>query len=146
MQHSPSHLPEDILTEEPLFELAPRRRRWKAAMLDYFMVVVVIFVFIRFLGHLIPELLVLILLPWLILLPLMEVFTRGQTLGKWMYRIRSAKPDGSKIEITQALTRHLLDVVDLLPILGFVGLTVAANNSRQQRLGDLVAKTIVIKA
>ena len=145
MQHSPTYLPQDILTEVPLFELAPRRRRWKAAMLDYFMVVVIILVFIRFLGHLIPGLWVLIL-PWLILLPLMEVFTRGQTLGKWVYRMRSAKPDGSKIEVTQALTRHLLDLVDFLPLLGIVGLTVAANNRRQQRVGDLVAKTIVIKA
>ncbi len=144
MQHSPSYLPEDILTEEPLFELAPRRRRWKAAMLDYFIVVVLVLVFTRFFWWM-PGLLVLTL-PWLILLPLMEVFTRGQTLGKWMYRIRSAKPDGSKIEVTQALTRHLLDVVDFLPVLGIVGLTVAANNRRQQRVGDLVAKTIVIKA
>jgi uncharacterized RDD family membrane protein YckC len=145
MQHSPSYLPEDILTEDPLFELAPRRRRWKAAMLDYFMFVVLVFVFIRFGGNFIPGLWIFII-PWLILLPLMEAFTRGQTLGKWVYRMRSAKPDGSKIEVTQALTRHLLDVVDFLPVLGIVGLTVAANNRRQQRVGDLVAKTIVIKA
>jgi uncharacterized RDD family membrane protein YckC len=86
-----------------------------------------------------------VLLPWLVVIPGWETFNKGQTIGKAMFRIKAAKPDGSKIDIASSIVRHVFDFVDFLPFAGIIGLTVASNNKKAQRLGDLVAKTIVVE-
>ncbi len=70
----------------------------------------------------------------------------GQTLGKKVMGIKVAAADGPLTPRTIAI-RTLLRIVDgfpwVLPYL--VGTVVAATTAKHQRIGDLVAKTLVIR-
>jgi uncharacterized RDD family membrane protein YckC len=80
---------------------------------------------------------------WFVTIPLVESF-KGQTLGKYLFKIKVTAFDFSEISFFQALIRHLLDFVDWFPFFGIVGLLVASNNNMNQRVGDLAAKTVVV--
>lgn len=73
------------------------------------------------------------------LIPLQEGLT-GKTIGKRVAKIKVVAEDYSPCSPGAAIVRHLFDFVDL----AVVGLIVAASNGKNQRVGDLVAKTIVI--
>lgn len=83
-------------------------------------------------------------LPWFLFFPGIESFNKGQTLAKALFRIRTVKEDNSRLSFGNSFVKHLFDVVDYFPFFGITGLIVAANNKKKQRVGDLVAKTIVI--
>ena len=80
---------------------------------------------------------------WFLMFPITEGLN-GQTLGKMLCKIKVIKNDHSKFSISNSLARRLFDFVDYLPFLGIVGIIVASNNNLRQRVGDLVAKTIVV--
>ena len=71
--------------------------------------------------------------------------TRGQTIGKMITKIKVVREDGSPIDMEQAFKRNILRVID-----GFVAYLIGAvliwRSDKQQRLGDTVAKTVVVKA
>ena len=69
---------------------------------------------------------------------------KGQTVGKMLLGIKVIKNDYAKSSISHSIIRHLFDMVDYLPFFGIVGIIVASNNDLKQRVGDLVAKTIVV--
>ena len=73
---------------------------------------------------------------------LCETFLNGQTPGKWLLGLRVLTYEGQPINGLQAIMRNLLRAADLL--LPLIGLIVMMLNSRFQRLGDLVAGTIVV--
>jgi uncharacterized RDD family membrane protein YckC len=74
---------------------------------------------------------------------LLEGLWNGQTLGKKALSIRVRMADGTAITFAAALGRNLLRPADMLPFCYFVGLLAMFTNPRSQRLGDLVANTIV---
>ena len=71
--------------------------------------------------------------------------SRGQTIGKMITKIKVVREDGKPIDMNQAFTRNILRIVD-----GFIGYLIGAiliwRSDKKQRLGDRVAKTIVVKA
>ncbi len=73
----------------------------------------------------------------------------GQTPGKRLMKLRVIREDGRPITIWEAVTRNLLRLFDSAP--GFVlpiysvGLVFVFLNSRDQRVGDLFAGTVVIR-
>jgi uncharacterized RDD family membrane protein YckC len=69
---------------------------------------------------------------------------RGQTLGKRLLRLRVVDARGLRLDFTQCLLRNLLRFVDALPFAYAVGGVTALLNARGQRLGDLVAGTLVV--
>lgn len=71
--------------------------------------------------------------------------TTGQTIGKKAMNIRVVKPDGRPCDFASALIRSILRVVDSL-VIGLVGIVVISVTEKKQRIGDLVANTIVVKA
>jgi uncharacterized RDD family membrane protein YckC len=79
-----------------------------------------------------------IVYPWL-----MEAL-RGQTLGKMVVGIKVVREDGSPVGVWQSLVRSVLRVVDGL-FVGIVGALLIATSRKQQRLGDRVAHTIVVR-
>jgi uncharacterized RDD family membrane protein YckC len=77
----------------------------------------------------------------LFLWPLSESFS-GQTIGKRLVGLKVVNESFKEIKTRQAILRFLFAYIDL----GFflVGLFVASSNKQNQRIGDLVAKTVVI--
>jgi len=71
---------------------------------------------------------------------------RGATVGKMVTRIRVVREDGSPCGLASAIVRNVLRVVDILPFLYIVGLVLISRSDKRQRLGDRLAKTVVIKA
>ena len=71
----------------------------------------------------------------------------GQTLGKKVMGIKVVAADGL-LTPQKVATRTLLRMVDgfpwVLPYL--VGTVVAATSSKHQRIGDMAAKTVVVRA
>ena len=69
-----------------------------------------------------------------------ELFLRGQTLGKRMSAIRVVKANGFALDAPSILVRNIFRVLDHVPILWVVPVL----SSHSQRLGDMVAGTVVI--
>jgi len=74
-----------------------------------------------------------------------ETIWNGQTPGKRVTGIRVVKRGGLPLTFTDALLRNLLRIVDNLPSYGLVGLISFFSTRNQQRLGDLVADTVVVR-
>jgi uncharacterized RDD family membrane protein YckC len=81
---------------------------------------------------------------WFVIIVLPEGLS-GQSIGKRIAGIKTLKQDENKASIGTIIVRHLLDPVDFFPFFGIVGFLVASNNTLKQRVGDLVAKTIIVK-
>lgn len=75
----------------------------------------------------------------------LEWLWRGQTLGKRLLRLAVIDEHGLRLTFSQVLIRNLLRVVDSLPAMYLVGGLVCVLTRRSQRLGDLVATTVVIR-
>lgn len=139
----------DVL-DEP--KLALRRTRIGAALIDFSIIALVGYIIGIFFGqaytaegtvgyHLEgwPALL------WFgasfALVPLQEGLT-GKTLGKRMVKIKVVRADTLEVSVGASIVRHLFDLVDYFLL---IGLIVSCCNKKKQRIGDLVAGTIVIE-
>ncbi len=75
-----------------------------------------------------------------------EVFMDGQSIGKRIMKIKVISLDGAQPRFSQYLLRWLFRIVDFLLIEpGLVALVTAAVCAKPQRLGDIVAGTILIR-
>lgn len=76
---------------------------------------------------------------------LFEAFGNGRTPGKRVAKIRVIHQSGRGINFVEALARNLVRYVDYMP--GFYGVGVVAIflSRRHQRLGDMVAGTLVVR-
>jgi len=71
---------------------------------------------------------------------------RGQTPGKRWLKLRVIREDGRPISFFEAMVRNLLRVVDfLVPPFYSIGLISVFATARDQRVGDLVAGTVVVR-
>ncbi len=75
-----------------------------------------------------------------------EAFWRGQTPGKRLLRLRVMDAGGLRLDLRQVVIRNLLRAVDALPQLYLVGGVACLVTARAQRLGDLAADTVVVRA
>jgi uncharacterized RDD family membrane protein YckC len=75
---------------------------------------------------------------------LFEALWKGQTPGKRWAGIRVIKDSGRPINTFEALARNLLRAVDFLPLFYGVGVLTMLLNSKNRRLGDYVAGTLVV--
>jgi uncharacterized RDD family membrane protein YckC len=84
---------------------------------------------------------------WLLWLVYFTYFegTSGQTIGKSLTHLKVVKEDGSKCDFGSAFVRNILRIVDHLPFLYILGIILIAATDKRQRLGDMLAKTIVVK-
>jgi uncharacterized RDD family membrane protein YckC len=93
----------------------------------------------------------------------LETYRNGQTWGKRVAGIQVLSTDGYAIDGVQAMTRNLFRYLDILPMIpaglfysldietsvtwlptGLIGLLCMAINPRYQRVGDLIAGTMVV--
>ncbi len=78
-----------------------------------------------------------VLLTWL---------NRGQTLGKRMVGLRVISQNGGAVSLPSAVLRTLLMAADAFPVLLLVDVVLLFLSARCQRLGDMVAGTLVVIA
>ncbi|HYA33045.1 MAG TPA: RDD family protein [Candidatus Bathyarchaeia archaeon] len=73
----------------------------------------------------------------------------GQTVGKMAVRIKVVRQaDGAPIDYSEAAVRTILRFLDLIPYIVpyLLGAILIWSSEEKQRLGDRVAKTVVVKA
>jgi uncharacterized RDD family membrane protein YckC len=73
-----------------------------------------------------------------------ELMWNGQTPGKRLLHLRVIKADGSPVSGIDVLLRNLSRPIDTLGPMGLIGLLMIFVSRKAQRLGDLMARTIVI--
>ncbi|HJX85003.1 MAG TPA: RDD family protein, partial [Candidatus Angelobacter sp.] len=74
-----------------------------------------------------------------------EIFWKGQTPGKRWAGIRVIKDSGRPINAFEAIARNLVRIVDYFPGMYGVGVVTMLLNSKNRRLGDFVAGTLVVQ-
>ena len=74
-----------------------------------------------------------------------ETLLRGRTPGKMLTHLRVVSADGGVVGWRQSLLRNLLRIVDSMPAGYAVAIVSMLTSKRVQRLGDLVASTVVIR-
>ncbi len=72
-----------------------------------------------------------------------EALWNGQTPGKRYVHIRVIKETGRPITTYEAVTRNLMRIIDSIPAYG-VGILSMLLSSKNKRLGDFVAGTVVV--
>lgn len=153
------------------YEFASSIQRAIAAMLDgivmavYIILFLVIFSFSDLEEYLLVEL-IMIKLPWIFYHPLLEYLAQGQTLGKYIMGIRVVTIDGERPGLREIFTRWIfkgyflwisfsfsvfLGAPELLFVgviqlsIGFIGFFACSVSERKQRIGDVMANTVVIR-
>ena len=75
-----------------------------------------------------------------------ETLMRGRTVGKRAMGLRAVTLEGAPVRLRHVLLRMMGGLVDrMLPPLGITGTLFVLGTSRHQRVGDLLAGTIVIR-
>lgn len=74
-----------------------------------------------------------------------DVYFYGQTLGKMAVGIKVRRLDGNEILFTDAVTRWLMRIPDIFISAGALAAILINSTERQQRMGDILAGTIVIR-
>lgn len=68
----------------------------------------------------------------------------GGTLGKLTVGMRVAKSTGEPLDLKASLIRNVMRIVDFLPLFYLVGAISVWNSKTKQRVGDRLAKTVVV--
>lgn len=132
------------------YRLANVGDRILATILDYLIFIVYYFIVLYIIGATDskPEwgLISLIFLPVLLYDLYCEVLFNGQSFGKFVLKIKVVKIDGTQPGLGSYLLRWLFRIVEsALFFSGLVPLITILVNGKGQRLGDIAAKTTVIK-
>ena len=86
-----------------------------------------------------------VFLPVLLYHVAFEMLAEGQSPGKMLLKIRVARLDGAQPTLGQYVLRWLLRFVDVTFSSGSVAVIAVSVSKRQQRLGDVVAGTTVVR-
>lgn len=74
-----------------------------------------------------------------------EALNGGRTPGKAAFGIRVASVDGTALSLVAVTLRTLMRLIDFLPGAYAIGAIAIVTSNRNQRLGDLVANTVVVR-
>ncbi len=129
------------------FQLASVGERISASLLDLLFFFVV-YMLLMLLAGLLGKGFVwglLFMIPMLFYTLLFEVFMNGQTPGKKILKIKVSTVDGSAPTFSNYLIRWTFRLVDISLTYGICGILCIVIGEKGQRLGDILAKTTVIK-
>jgi uncharacterized RDD family membrane protein YckC len=73
-----------------------------------------------------------------------EAFMGGQTPGKRMLGLRVLQNNGQSATLLSVLIRNLFRLLDVMPTFYFIGAVSIILSSKDKRIGDMVAGTIVV--
>lgn len=135
------------------YELGSVGDRIIACLLDWLIIVayvIITFAVMSFgsLASFIREnvwLVIVLLLPIVFYDLLSEMWLNGQSVGKKVMGIKVISLTGEPPAFSQYLIRWLFRLVDFSSFLGLVALATVAATEKHQRLGDIVAGTVLVK-
>lgn len=151
------------------YEYATVIQRTTAAIIDTTTVCVYLIIMFIIIGNMRSDYvlvweLILMKLPWIFYHPILEYLTHGQTLGKYAIGIRVVTTDGERPGLREIFTRWLFkghffwiaftfflpmeNIVQLAMIhivFGIIGFMYASVSDKKQRMGDVMAGTIIVK-
>lgn len=73
-----------------------------------------------------------------------EYFNNGQSFGKLILKLRVIRIDGEKAGFTDYLMRWIFRILDIYGSLGGVAILSIVSSRSSQRIGDLLANTVVV--
>jgi uncharacterized RDD family membrane protein YckC len=76
---------------------------------------------------------------------LSEFFLNGKSLGKKLVGIRVMRTDGGNLEFSDYFLRWIMRILDITFSAGALGLLMMLGTEHRQRLGDLMAGTVLVK-
>jgi uncharacterized RDD family membrane protein YckC len=151
------------------FEIAEFHKRILAYMIDFFLLILYMFsmLYLLFGGFRIGEggiglAMIVLVIPTIFYSPVSEILLNGQSAGKKLMKIKVVSLDGGEPELSQYLLRWFLRFYEwgfiiftlfwLNPFTGLVCLFIGGLTSviiigvspKSQRLGDIVAGTVVV--
>jgi uncharacterized RDD family membrane protein YckC len=137
--------PQNVAIE---YELAGLQLRIFASLIDYFclfmLYISLVATSIAVLSRP-PQWLLYVFLSFTVYTLVSEWWLNGQTLGKMAAGIKVVRLDGAPLQFSDSLTRWLLRVIDIFLSWGFLGMILISSSRWHQRLGDVIAHTVVIK-
>lgn len=132
--------------------LAGPASRFLALLIDYIFIIIIMKV-INILAGAFSPISPQISISFIILLQLIVSFAyfisfewlkNGRTPGKHLLRLRVIDKNGFLLSNSQIVLRNLFRIIDSMPILYMVGGIVSTFSVNYQRIGDMVASTVVI--
>jgi uncharacterized RDD family membrane protein YckC len=151
------------------YEYASVIQRTTATIIDVTTVAVYLIIMFIIIGRTQSEYtllweLILMKLPWIFYHPVLEYLTHGQTLGKYALGIRVVTYDGERPGLREIFTRWMfkghflwigfsffaaIETLFLMGIIhiciGVIGFMYASISEKKQRMGDVMAGTVVVK-
>jgi uncharacterized RDD family membrane protein YckC len=151
------------------FALASIGNRFLACMVDHLIQIITVLIFIVIVGSILnlggstdtefvkeeaanlPKWVIAITIIVLFLLftsyfAFFEWLWNGQTPGKKLLRLRVIREDGRPITLWETVARNLLRIFDMMPgVFYSIGFIAVFLSSRDQRIGDLFAGTVVVR-
>ncbi|MES2556721.1 MAG: RDD family protein [Bacteroidota bacterium] len=138
------------------YELAPAVYRVVASFLDFVLLLIYMLIASLFVDAALFQVetqgthefitVLLIRLPWFFYSPIIEYLTNGRSLGKYIMGIRVVRANGETAGLREYFTRWIFRVVDIwIGGFGFLAILLAGTTERRQRLGDIMANTVVIR-
>ena len=115
-------------------------RKIGASLIDYGLTFVIFMIFMIYTSYFVVLYLIIY---WFIYHVLIEYLT-GRTLGHYISGLKIVNENGDKTKLIQNFKRHLLDPIEF-PTWGLPAIITISNTEKNQRLGDLWAKTIVVR-
>lgn len=137
------------------YELAPAMYRVLASFIDMVALLIYLMIMNLFLGYNVFKndlntgvvlSVFLVRLPWFFYSPVIEYLTNGRSLGKYIMGIRVVKANGETAGLREYFTRWIFRVVDIwIGGFGFLAILLAGTTEKRQRLGDIMANTVVVR-
>ena len=80
---------------------------------------------------------------WFVYIVVAEHYLGG-TLGHQLFKLKIVSRNGGNVTFGQTLKRRIFDAVEISWCFGLISWLIVKNSDQQQRLGDLIARTMVI--
>ena len=74
-----------------------------------------------------------------------ETIFSGQSIGKMALKIKVVKNDGQQMDMSDYSMRWMFRIIDIMLSFGLIGVVAIMSSWRNQRIGDMVGDTSVIK-
>lgn len=127
-------------------------RRIAAASVDYFIILSITSMYIFLFGEVNSDgeysvngiKVIPVFLFWFLYLCVIET-TLGSTLGNYLFSLKPVDENTLEtISLKQSFLRHIVDPIDMF-FFGLVAIIIILNSQESKRLGDLLAKTKVVR-